>query len=564
MALIQLKAFAGTVHGAIPEYMALLGRQGEDRKQRYGGEFAALAVFTDGVLVWDSGLYLAEKLKSAEFQVKLPRGHKKRRIYLRFYRTFNGRTFTGWLRSPTDYPVQLINGQPYLMVKRDQPMYPSPVRSGRRWAASQIKLTRASRTSVPKSSTLRPAYEERRRAFLSRTEIWNPNYSYTSALRTGTTSRIWERSWSGVRTPNFGKLKNRNLPVNPHSVSMKWINRNECFGYQANKTTGALSYIRSDLFTQVYWTPTYPNHLALARNNAIRNLINRANLGIDANLAQGLGELGKTLTLFSSNVNRIATSLTRLKQGNIPGAVSALLHGRRSPPSTIKVGKPSVTKSLASNWLELQYGWKPLLYDIEGSLKALSNYDSSGFVQRVVASGKAVLDWEASVPTVFMSGQNNPGYIFFHNRVITQCRFVLRFRISDPLQAFLAQTGFTNPVNLAWELLPFSFVVDWFLPIGPYLEALSAFDGLTLLDGSQTQFTRELADASHHNEQISYLNPLTITSEHSEYSSVALKLDRIKITSFPSPTFPELKNGLASNVQKGITSLALLKQVFGR
>jgi hypothetical protein len=163
-----------------------------------------------------------------------------------------------------------------------------------------------------------------------------------------------------------------------------------------------------------------------------------------------------------------------------------------------------------------------------------------------------------------MSGQNNPGYIFFHNRVITQCRFVLRFRISDPLQAFLAQTGFTNPVNLAWELLPFSFVVDWFLPIGPYLEALSAFDGLTLLDGSQTQFTRELADASHHNEQISYLNPLTITSEHSEYSSVALKLDRIKITSFPSPTFPELKNGLASNVQKGITSLALLKQVFGR
>jgi len=31
-----------------------------------------------------------------------------------------------------------------------------------------------------------------------------------------------------------------------------------------------------------------------------------------------------------------------------------------------------------------------------------------------------------------------------------------------------------NPMELAWELIPFSFVVDWFLPIGNWISALDA------------------------------------------------------------------------------------------
>jgi hypothetical protein len=34
-----------------------------------------------------------------------------------------------------------------------------------------------------------------------------------------------------------------------------------------------------------------------------------------------------------------------------------------------------------------------------------------------------------------------------------------------------AQLGLLNPENVAWELLPWSFVIDWFIPIGQYLDA---------------------------------------------------------------------------------------------
>lgn len=32
-----------------------------------------------------------------------------------------------------------------------------------------------------------------------------------------------------------------------------------------------------------------------------------------------------------------------------------------------------------------------------------------------------------------------------------------------------------NPQSIAWELTPWSFVIDWFIPIGNYLNNLDAF-----------------------------------------------------------------------------------------
>lgn len=43
--------------------------------------------------------------------------------------------------------------------------------------------------------------------------------------------------------------------------------------------------------------------------------------------------------------------------------------------------------------------------------------------------------------------------------------------------------GLLDPLTLAWELIPFSFVVDWFLPVGTYLSQLTALNGLTLMNG---------------------------------------------------------------------------------
>jgi hypothetical protein len=60
------------------------------------------------------------------------------------------------------------------------------------------------------------------------------------------------------------------------------------------------------------------------------------------------------------------------------------------------------------------------------------------------------------------------------------------FKFNPEVTDLLAQTGFTNPANVIWELVPFSFVVDWFIRIGDYLNACTKLDNLTVTSVSRT------------------------------------------------------------------------------
>jgi hypothetical protein len=69
---------------------------------------------------------------------------------------------------------------------------------------------------------------------------------------------------------------------------------------------------------------------------------------------------------------------------------------------------------------------------------------------------------------------------------------VIRYRHSVRLQATLLLTnpnlglasrmGLVNPLSIAWEVVPFSFVVDWFLPVGNFLENLTSLAGTVQLE----------------------------------------------------------------------------------
>jgi hypothetical protein len=51
-------------------------------------------------------------------------------------------------------------------------------------------------------------------------------------------------------------------------------------------------------------------------------------------------------------------------------------------------------------------------------------------------------------------------------------------------------SGLKDPLSVAWELLPYSFVADWFIPIGDFLQARGLSQALT---GSFVSSTKEVA-----------------------------------------------------------------------
>jgi len=142
-------------------------------------------------------------------------------------------------------------------------------------------------------------------------------------------------------------------------------------------------------------------------------------------------------------------------------------------------------------------------------------------------------------------------------------RVGISFRVGSPQVAFLAQTGFTNPINLLWEVIPYSFVVDWLLPIGPYLEQLHAWDGLEFVKGFQVRIVKRVTFYDYaYSGKLYPAEPtdLNMVQDSGQFRQEHIIYERDPLTSFPSMTFPTLKN--PASLSHALNGLALLHNFF--
>jgi hypothetical protein len=64
-----------------------------------------------------------------------------------------------------------------------------------------------------------------------------------------------------------------------------------------------------------------------------------------------------------------------------------------------------------------------------------------------------------------------------------EVRVFLVYKLLSPVLAEMSSLGLINPAEIVWELLPYSFVVDWFVPVSAWLSALTADVGFSFLTG---------------------------------------------------------------------------------
>lgn len=398
-------------------------------------------------------------------------------------------------------------------------------------------------------------------SYVDGTEQFGTPWSQTSASYTS-----YHRSFSSVRTPNFGLVSRKDLPVNPYSLTLEKTNLGQGLYFRQLRSSPSTVYFNKALAstTIIDGVPALPIFDEALYNSAVRKLGEKAELDIN-NIAQDLVQFRQTTNMIASSATRIYRSVTALKHGNIPLATSSLFHGTGRHDS--RQGNPSKSKSLANNWLELQYGWKPLLQDIDGSMRALANFVQVNPCYRTVRATtkkEVVSYWPVTFPNqaVDFGHSGDPLTVLVNGERVSlqSIRTWVRFRLNSNLISLLSQTGFTSPVNLAWELLPYSFVVDWFLPIGPYLESFSAFEGMTFVDGSVTHFsrTRDFAHVSFNG--VLPRSPSYDSKVRAYYDHEIVQVTRQKLSQFPVSYLPRFKNPFSS--VHAANALALLKTAF--
>lgn len=213
--------------------------------------------------------------------------------------------------------------------------------------------------------------------------------------------------------------------------------------------------------------------------------------GSDFNAAIALGESHQTLALVADSAIRIAKCYFHIRKGDASGGLRSLIEGTSRAP-LMKRFNPSMTKTLYPNLsadvnsqarllLEIQYGWRPLVNDVYSAAEMLAQELSvprSNIVRVGIKRGgptKRVVSgnfWDSNFNSFGPGGCEFPG-VYKH-----EWRIKAIFSESD-LPSLPARLGLTNPEQVLYELVPFSFLADWIIPIGPALEARAAATNLS-------------------------------------------------------------------------------------
>lgn len=195
----------------------------------------------------------------------------------------------------------------------------------------------------------------------------------------------------------------------------------------------------------------------------------------DIDLGVAMGEYRETASFFATSCVRIAKSYRSFRRGRVSEALSTLTGRKNNKWRDI----PGVASDA---WLAYSYALRPLLSDIHGAAKALSKRNK--FVDVAVVRSTNLFDFRDK----FVTAPSSWAYTAEMMGEV-RTRGEIRFRVSNPLYRIFDQVGLTNPLSIAWELVPFSFVVDWLLPIGKTLANVVPPQGVDFVDGWVSQKT---------------------------------------------------------------------------
>jgi hypothetical protein len=203
--------------------------------------------------------------------------------------------------------------------------------------------------------------------------------------------------------------------------------------------------------------------------NDLRNKIRDT----DINIAQSYAERKQTEGMFLDYGRRVLKAYTSLRRGNVNGVFNALLGSGNRPYKGWKGTIRDATGVASDSWLAFQYGIRPLISDLNG---AVSEY------WKVRAARPLVRKYSLRRMNDARGGGTltPPGELWV-TELSQEARIACYAQFQDGASAWDASAdrlGLTNPVLLAWELIPLSFVFDWFVNVGSFLEASGTITGL--------------------------------------------------------------------------------------
>lgn len=365
------------------------------------------------------------------------------------------------------------------------------------------------------------------------------------------------RTYTSVNSPNYyesNKYKH-GLPANDHFMKVTKRTEKPIRRTQRAIIGGPTPWTDyTDQYGSVIGIPNWGDHgwdishseqaIRSARDNVKQKVLDQK-----VNLAQVFAERQRTIDTVADSAFRIARALLAAKKGNLGQAAKHL-----------GIGKPSqsTTKNMASNWLALQYGWRPLLNDIYGTCEALAQSKFPPILKfraRTKVSDSKLHYEQYESSSWGKLTQDEIGYE-------SHAEIMLAYNMGNDINRSMSQLGISNPATIAWELMPWSFVIDWFLPVGKFINSIGFDAGLVFRMGYETQFTKNnwvITAATKATDFTGGYNLRTVYLGGIIVQTSNVMFTRKRLLGPPAISLPQFKNPLS--LEHSANAFALLKSV---
>lgn len=225
-------------------------------------------------------------------------------------------------------------------------------------------------------------------------------------------------------------------------------------------------------------------------------------------------EAGKTASWLSSRAQSLAHALTSVKQGKWSRLVGAINNkapiprrvtvsmGRYGyspvPPRFLPRHEPKgwSTLPVAERWLEVNYAVLPLINDLGGLAILIAQLVWEGRLSLYQATGKSYRSYSDLIPFQLQGVPEAGVGILPPRRTLrvvqmvcdsTLCFYTLTDKWPEGLRRAAQQLALPSLGQAAWEVTPWSFVIDWGITFGAYLDTLTASVGARFSAGTRSR-----------------------------------------------------------------------------
>ncbi|UUW21282.1 MAG: maturation protein [Sanya fiers-like virus 15] len=345
-------------------------------------------------------------------------------------------------------------------------------------------------------------------------------------------------------------------------VNGRIVFRQNAFKFQVNRDYG--NTIR---FNDPYGNPA--TETSLKYNCTWANYSWRAWDYLDNNVNslqnEALDKLRKKIASVRTNLldmyrtRNQSISMIRKRMMTLTNAYRALRRGDwRHFKRLLKINPKRPNKgwdNIPGLWLEYWYGWAPFIKDCYNICKDILR------VPHMVTSTRVLKKFSVNTSKVY-NDYYTKGTIYQRSDFFVLTTARAHCRVNNQAISAMAQTGILNPSLVLWEAVPYSFVVDWFIPVGEYLESLNSLAGIEVKDISATTTVVDNCEvwSGNFKQELWHQKPISFTS----YWNSKAK-ERKVYASFPSPIrMDTIKGPLDLSLQRFSYALSLMQQAFSR